>query len=84
MHLLMLHRPWRTDVDTWIGPGTEHETYQSLALEILGREKIGRLAEGLLDVLDHPEAYENPTNQEDSDQAEDFEWTDDQQKVLDA
>lgn len=84
MHLLMLHRPWRTDVDTWIGAGTEHETYQSLALEILGREKIGQLAEGLLDVLDHPEAYENPTNQEDSDQAEDFEWTDDQQKVLDA
>jgi len=84
MHLLMLHHPWRKDVDTWIGAGTEHETYQSLALEHLGREKIGQLADGLLDVLDHPEAYNNPTNQENSDQTEDLQWTDDQEKVFDA
>ncbi|KAF9369805.1 hypothetical protein CPB97_003283, partial [Podila verticillata] len=84
MHLLMLHHPWTKDVDTWIGPDTEHETYQSLALEHLGQEEIGRLAKGLLVVLDHPNAYDNPVNQENPDQLEDFQWMDDQKKVLDA
>ncbi|KFH62862.1 hypothetical protein MVEG_11387 [Podila verticillata NRRL 6337] len=83
MHSLMLHHPWTKDFDTWIGPGTKHETYQSLALEHLRRDEIGRLADGLLDVLDHPNAYDNPVNQDSSDQLEDFEWTVDQKNVLD-
>ncbi|KAF9214740.1 hypothetical protein BGZ59_003080 [Podila verticillata] len=83
MHSLMLHHPCTKDFDTWIGPGTKHETYQSLALEHLGRDEIGRLADGLLDVLDHPNAYDNPVNQDSSDQLEDFEWTVDQKNVLD-
>lgn len=82
MHLLMLHHPWTKDVDTWIGPDTEHETYQSLALEHLGQEEIGRLAKGLLVVLDHPNAYDNPVNQENPDQLEDFQWMDDQKRFL--
>lgn len=84
MHLSMLHHLWTRDVHTWIGPGTEHETYQSLALELLGRDEIGRLADGLLDVIDHPNAYDNPVKQENADLLEDFEWTVDQKKVLDA
>ncbi|KAF9369703.1 hypothetical protein CPB97_003369, partial [Podila verticillata] len=84
MHLLMLYCPWRNDVDTWIGPGTKHETYQSLALELLGRDEIGLLAARLLVVLDHPEAYDNSMDQENYDHLEDFQWMDDQEKVLDA
>lgn len=52
MHLLMLNHPWRTDVDSWIGVGKDQETYQSMALEFLGRGRIEELAEDLLVVLD--------------------------------
>jgi energy-coupling factor transporter ATP-binding protein EcfA2 len=83
MHLLMLNHPWRSDVDSWIGIGKDHETYQSLALEVLGRNRIEELAEDLLVVLDYGNVYENPAIEPDAKLPIDIEWTKDQMNVLD-
>jgi len=86
MHLLMLYHPWKKgeDVNTWIGGGTSYETYQDLAEEHLGRDKIGELAEGLLIVLDHGNIYNNPAHEDILDESKDMQWTEDQKKVIDA
>jgi len=83
MHLLMLNHPWRSDVDSWIGVGKDHETYQSLALEVLGRDRIEELAEDLLVVLDYGNVYENPVVEPAANLPKDIEWTEDQRNVLD-
>lgn len=84
MHLLMLHHPWRNDVDTWIGHGTGYDSYQSMAADerYLGREKIKELADGLLVVLDHGDVYGNPASKNILDVPGDMQWTDDQKKVF--
>ncbi|KAI1315465.1 hypothetical protein EDD11_000746 [Mortierella claussenii] len=79
MHLLMLYNPWKKKkegIDTWIGGDTGYETYQDLAEERLGRDKIKELTEDLLVVLDHGNIYNNPAN-------EDIQWTEDQKRVID-
>ncbi|KAG0336080.1 hypothetical protein BG004_008208 [Podila humilis] len=53
MHLLMLHHPWREDVDTWIGP-------------------------------DGGPVCDISPNQDIPDRSEDFEWTHNQQQVIEA
>lgn len=83
MHLLMLNYPWRTDVDSWIGIGKDHGTYQSLALQVLGRERIEQLADGLVAVLDYGNVYENVEDEGVVELPRDFRWTDDQRNVLD-
>ncbi|KAF9342235.1 hypothetical protein BGX26_007991, partial [Mortierella sp. AD094] len=83
MHLLMLNYPWREDVDTWIGPGKEHETYQSLAEDRLGREKVKQLADGLLVVLDHGSVDGNRNDEDVPKLPKDIQWTEDQKEVID-
>jgi hypothetical protein len=83
MHLLMLHHPWRTDVESWIGTGTDHETYQSLAVEVLGRQRIQELAHGLVAVLDYGNVYENVVDDHFINVPTEIEWTEDQKNVLD-
>lgn len=82
MHLLMLNHPWRTDVDEWIGVGKIHSCYQTLAVELLGREMIRDLAEGLLVVLDYGIVYDNPLRHDGHDVGKDIEWTEDQKNVI--
>ncbi|KAG9319355.1 hypothetical protein KVV02_004907 [Mortierella alpina] len=52
MQLLMLHWPTRTEVTEWLSPHTQYRSYQELASEKLGRDRIAKLARGLLVVLD--------------------------------
>lgn len=83
MHLLMLNHPWRTEVESWIGAGMNHETYQSLAVEVLGRDRIEVLANGLLAVLDYGQIYEVVVDDHIINMPRDIEWTEDQKNALD-
>lgn len=52
MHLLMLYWPTRIEVTEWVAPFTQFGSYQELASEMLGRDRIQKLAPGLLVVMD--------------------------------